>query len=122
MIFGRKYRELKCENEALKALLLDQDSKLNTLEIKVNEMLTDEYFEWKSQYEANKKTANQQGYFFLNSKADTVLLEKVLSEINNNEDLTALFRTADGATLSLRVHPHQDIVRKSLMQFCGEEE
>lgn len=120
-MFGRKYKELKSENEALKVMLLEQNGKINTLEAEMKEMLTDEYFEWKSQYEANKKTAGKQGYFFLNSKADTILLEKVISEINNNEDLTALFRTADGTTLSLRVHP-QPRMNTGIKPFTGEGE
>lgn len=77
----------------------------------------EEYADWKKAKEANREAAAKEGYFFLNSKADTVLLEKVISEINNNEDLTALFRTSDGATLSLRVHKQPiNELSKSVME------
>lgn len=83
-----------------------------------DEVFNEEYLSWKDQSESNRKTAANQGYFYLNSKCDNILLERVLHEINKNEDLTALFRTSDGATLSLRVCP----VPKSAKTFINKYE
>lgn len=82
-----------------------------------------EFIEYRKQTKANEKAANKQGHFYLNSKTDTILLEKVIREINNNPDLTALFRTADGTTLSLRVSPRTQKEQTSLMsKFNGNGE
>lgn len=81
-----------------------------------------EFLEWRKMTRANKKLAAKEGHFYLNSRTDTILLEKVLREINSNPDLTALFRTADGTVLSLRVHPQPEQRRPSIYRFNGEEE
>lgn len=81
-----------------------------------------EFLEWRKMTRANKKLAAKEGNFYLNSKTDTILLEKVIREINKNEDLTALFRTSDGTTLSLRVHKQPEQRRSPLYRFSGEEE
>lgn len=121
-MFGRRYKDLKAEVKGLKAMLIDQDIRLQNLEHRVNELLSDEYFDWKSQMLANKDSANKQGHFFLSSKTDTLLLEKVISEINKEEDLCALFTTADGTTLSLRVSPHPTpAARQYMNKFNGDE-
>lgn len=81
-----------------------------------------EFLQWKKMTKANERAAKQMNYFYLNSKADTILLEKVISEINKNEDLTALFRTSDGCTLSLRVSPRaQQTSASTMSKFNGEE-
>ena len=110
-------KEIKTEINALKLWLSE-------LETKVNELLSPEYFEWKSMAAANKDTAAKQGHFYLNSKTDTQLLEQIISEINTNEDLCALLTTSDGTTLSLRVHPQPKNIqnKSSLMRFNGDEE
>lgn len=109
-------KEIKTEINALKLWLSE-------LETKVNELLSPEYFEWKSMAAANKEAAAKQGHWYLNSKTDTQLLEQIISEINANEDLCALLTTSDGTTLSLRVHPQPKSIhsRSSLMNFNGEE-
>lgn len=101
-ISNRKLKSLQADVEYLKTLANDLEERIQIVESEVN---GDEYKIWKEQLIANRETAAKQGYFFLNNKADTTLLERVIQEINVNEDLTALFKTADGATLSLRVHP-----------------
>lgn len=81
-----------------------------------------EFLEWRKMTRANQRLAAKEGNFYLNSKTDTILLEKVIREINKNEDLTALFRTSDGTTLSLRVHKQPEQRRSSIYRFSGEEE
>lgn len=68
-----------------------------------------EFLQWRKMERANRAAAAKAGHFYLTSKTDTILLEKVIREINANPDLTALFRTSDGTTLSLRVHPHEEV-------------
>lgn len=83
-----------------------------------------EFIEWRRMSEANRKAAAKKGNFYLNSKTDIQLLQQVISEINNNSDLAALFTTADGTTLSLRVMPHPEPRQMSAStRFnMGEEE
>lgn len=86
----------------------------------IGEIDVDSYNDFKRMSDANKAAAQKKGHWYLNSKADNQLLEQVIREINENEDLCALFTTADGATLSLRVHKQPE--RKStIMKFSGEE-
>lgn len=96
--------------------------RIKYLESVVEKLDIDEYLDWKHMKDANQEAAAKQGYFFLSSKADTQLLEKVISEINNNEDLTALFKTADGATLSLRVHKQPQINQNLAMRKFNSDE
>lgn len=107
----------KKELASLRAYIEIMEKRLSALEED-----WEEYSDWKKMKDANENAARKEGYFFLNSKADTVLLEKVISEINANEDLTALFRTSDGATLSLRVHkqPQTDLSRSIMEKFNYE--
>lgn len=110
MFNNRKIKSLQADLKYLKILSDDLESRLQIVESEIN---GDEYKTWKEQLIANRETAAKQGYFFLNNKADTTLLERVIQEINVNEDLTALFKTADGATLSLRVHPQPTITKST---------
>lgn len=81
-----------------------------------------EFLQWRKMERANREAAAKVGHFYLSSRTDTILLEKVIREINDNPDLTALFRTSDGTTLSLRVHPHEEVRHNtSLSRFNGEE-
>lgn len=106
------FNDIKQRLNILENLVALQDDRIQRLE---EEIESTNYQEYKTQRMANEDAANRQGYFFLNSKADTALLGQVISEINKNEDLTALFKTADGATLSLRVHKQPESISKSLM-------
>lgn len=111
---------LKAEIQSLKRVIEDQEERISKLE---NEVFNEDYLEWKTQHNANEELAAKQGYWYLNSKADVTLLEQVIQKINENEDLTALFKTADGATLSLRVHsqPSQDRKSTNFNRFSEEE-
>lgn len=95
------------------------EERINYLESLID---LDSFESYNTQYNKNKETANKEGLFYLSSKTDTQLLEKVISEINKNEDLTALFRTADGATLSLRVHPQPKMSTVSSLSKFDEAE
>lgn len=95
------FSKLKNRIKYLEDYVANLEERLQLVE---TELDNKEYQEWKSMTTANRDTAAKQGYWYLNSKADVNLLEEVIQRINENEDLTALFRTADGATLSLRVH------------------
>lgn len=110
-------KELKQEIKAVK----------NTVEELMTEIASlkedyKDYLEWRKMRDANAEAATKQGHFFLNSKADVNLLEQVISEINRNEDLCALFTTSDGATLSLRVHKQPNNNNTSFMNLIGKYE
>lgn len=116
-MFDKKTKQLQAELESAKALVLEQESRLNELEIRVKELESPEYYEWKSMAIANKEKAGKVGHFYLNSKTDTLLLEQIISEINKDPDLCALLTTSDGTTLSLRVHPQP--IKSTIKQFDG---
>jgi hypothetical protein len=105
-------KQLKTEIQGLKAILMDQESRLSKLE----EDYAD-YLEWKKQRDANEKAAATQGHWYISSK-DAALIEKCIQEINKNEDLCALLTSAEGTTLSLRVHP-QPKFNGSVARFNG---
>ena len=98
--FIRDIKQLKSEMQYVKAALLNIGD-------------IDDYKEWKRMSDANRENAAKQGHWYLNSKTDVLLLEQVISEINKNEDLCALLTTADGTTLSLRVHSQPNKQNKS---------
>lgn len=78
---------------------------IKSLENRITELETSGFSEWKAKSEANKDTAAKEGYFYLTSEADTILLEKLIQEVNKDPDLAVMLRTADGATLTLRSYP-----------------
>jgi hypothetical protein len=66
-------------------------------------ILDPDFFEWKSTNLRKYEDAKNNKMFYLTSETDTHLLEDVISRLNENPGLCALFKTSDGTTLSLQV-------------------
>lgn len=92
-------KQLKAEIQGLKAILMDQETRLSKLEENYEEFL-----EWKKSRDANEKAAATQGHWYISAK-DAALIEKCIQEINKDPDLAVLLTSAEGTTLSLRSHP-----------------
>jgi phage shock protein A len=105
-------KQLKLEIAAIKNTVEEMMTEIAELKKDYND-----YLEWKKQRDANEKAAATQGHWYISSK-DAALIEKCIQEINKNEDLCALLTSAEGTTLSLRVHP-QPKFNGSVARFNG---
>lgn len=76
-----------------------------SLESRISALENSGFAEWKAKQEANADLAAKEGYFYLTSEADTILLERLIQEVNKDPDLAVMIRTSDGATLTLRSYP-----------------
>lgn len=97
-----KTKKLELEIKALQAAYCELEEKYNKLQETIN---SQEWLDLWHQYTANKDVANNSQQFQLISKADTVLLEKIIQTVNKDPTLAVLLRTADGSTLTLRSYP-----------------
>lgn len=97
-----KTKRLELEIKTLQAMYCELEGKYNKLQETIN---SQEWLDLWHQYLANKDTAGASMQFQLISKADVLLLEKVIQECNKNEDLAAMLRTSDGQVLTLRTYP-----------------
>lgn len=95
-------RDIKKDVETLQAMYCELEEKYNKLQETIS---SQEWLDSWRQYIANKNVADKSAQFQLISKADTILLEKIIQECNNNEDLAAMLRTSDGTVLTLRTYP-----------------
>ena len=94
--------KLKLEIKTLQSMYCELEDKYNKLQETIN---SQEWLDLWHQYIANKDTASKSMQFQLISKADILLLEKVIQECNNNPDLAAMLRSSDGQVLTLRTYP-----------------
>lgn len=97
-----KTKKLELEIKALQAAYCELEDKYNKLQEVIN---SQEWLDAWHQYLANKDVADNSQQFQLISKADTVLLEKIIQTVNKDPTLAVLLRTSDGATLTLRSYP-----------------
>lgn len=111
-------------NKRLKELLLE----VKELQLKVKKLTADnaklkenyyDYLEWKKMRDANEETAAKMGHWYISAN-DAALIEKCIQEINRDEDLCALLTSAEGTTLSLRVHRQPNAKNASFLNLIGK--
>lgn len=90
-----------------------------TVEIAKFKVDWDEYTEWKKMRDANEKAAAKMGHWYISAN-DAALIEKCIQEINKDEDLCALLTSAEGTTLSLRVHRQPNSNNASFLNLIGK--
>lgn len=91
--------ELKLEVLAIKNTVEEMMGELSKLQEDYKE-----YLEWKKMRDSNEKAAATLGHFYITAE-DSALLERLIQEVNKDEDLAVLLTTAQGTTLTLRSHP-----------------
>lgn len=94
--------KLKLEIKTLQSMYCELEDKYNKLQETIN---SQEWLDLWHQYLANKDVAGKSMQFQLVSKADILLLEKVIQAVNEDPTLAVLLRTSDGSTLTLRSYP-----------------
>ena len=92
-----------------KQLKLEITAVKNTVEVMMTEIASlkedyNDYLEWKKMRDSNEKAAATLGHFYITAE-DSALLERLIQEVNKDEDLAVLLTTAQGTTLTLRSHP-----------------
>ena len=116
-MFGFGNKKLKKLEAELKALQLIVE-RLTADNAKF-EADWDEYTEWKKMRDANEETAAKLGHWYISAN-DAALIEKCIKEINKDEDLCALLTSAEGTTLSLRVHRQPNAKNASFLNLIGK--
>lgn len=111
-MFGNK--ELKLEIKALQKKVEKMSAEIAKFKAD-----WDEYLEWKKQSTANEQAAAKMGHWYISAN-DAALIEKCIQEINKDEDLCALLTSAEGTTLSLRVHRQPNINNASFLNLIGK--
>lgn len=112
---------LKLEVKAITEELKHTKDGLNRLARIIKELSADwdEYLEWKKMRDANEETAAKMGHWYISAN-DAALIEKCIKEINKDEDLCALLTSAEGTTLSLRVHRQPNAKNASFLNLIGK--
>lgn len=110
------FKELKQEIKAVKNTVEELMTEIASLKEDYND-----YLEWKKMRDANEEAAAKMGHWYITAE-DAALIEKCIQEINKNEDLCALLTSANGTTLSLRVHKQPVTTYSFAHKFEGGEE
>ena len=110
--------ELKLEVLAIKNTVEEMMGELAKLQEDYKDFL-----EWKKMRTANEEAAAKMGHFYI-SADDIAMLEKLIQEVNKDDNLAVLMTTAQGTTLSLRSHPQPNQKSLSITNYnkFAEEE